>query len=110
MVRHHMYDRYKRLELDSGKSIERLKEELTDIEMNDKKESIDQKVKEYSELVYLEHWYFYMSLNHDIALLKVEQPIVPVFNETHYIVNSICLPKSGHFNDKTESAIFIGMG
>jgi hypothetical protein len=46
----------------------------------------------------------------DIALVKVKHRIVPVFNETHFKVNSVCLPKSGITNNKTERAVIMGMG
>ena len=46
----------------------------------------------------------------DIALLKVKNRIIPAFNETHYTINSICLPKSGIENQNNESLVIIGMG
>ena len=36
--------------------------------------------------------------------------MVPVFNETHYIINSICLTKTNITNSKRESLVIIGMG
>ena len=47
---------------------------------------------------------------YDIALLKLKDRIVPVFNETHYIINSICLPESGIVNKEHENVMIIGMG
>ena len=47
---------------------------------------------------------------HDIALLKLRKRITSVFNETHYIINSICLPKTNITNRRDESLVIIGMG
>ena len=55
--------------------------------------------------------YVYNNKNYyDIALLKLKDRIVPVFNETHYIINSICLPKTGIVNKEHENVMIIGMG
>ena len=46
----------------------------------------------------------------DIALIKVKNRIIPVFNDSHYIVNSICLPKPLITNERNETLVIEGMG
>ena len=48
--------------------------------------------------------------HYDIALIKVKNRIIPAFHETHYTINSICLPKSGIENQNNECLLIIGMG
>ena len=50
------------------------------------------------------------AMYYDIALLKLRKRITPVFNETHYIINSICLPKYNITNSEGERLVMIGMG
>lgn len=40
----------------------------------------------------------------------MKKRIVPVFNQSHYLINSICLPKTRIINEKKESIFLIGLG
>ena len=88
-----------------------LKKELRHLEITDRNhdKEFDKRVKEFlkeKEILSYIAFHFY-----DIALMKLKERIVPVFNETHYIVNSICLPKSGITNKgRNESLVVMGMG
>ena len=57
-----------------------------------------------NDKLYMTVWFF------DIALLKVKNRIIPVFNDSHYIVNSICLPKSQIINERNETLVVMGLG
>ena len=47
---------------------------------------------------------------YDIGLIKLKTRVIPVSNHTHWIVNSICLPKKGFTHQKNETVVTIGMG
>ena len=89
-----------------------LKEVITDWEINDRERTQEffDKYNKYNKL-WEENWIHSVVRGiSDIALLKVKNRIYPVFNDSHYIVNSICLPKSHIINGRNESIVFIGMG
>ena len=108
VIIHPKYD----IKLMVGKERDALKEEITNLELNDTERNQEFYVKhkknqkDYKLYVKLQR-FIYMF---DIALIKVKNRIIPVFNDSHYIVNGICLPKSHIINERNESVVIIGIG
>ena len=116
VVVHHKWIEYKIQELEDKKRLDSIKRQLMEWEFSGR--DIDneflakvQKYKNDAEWVDKAIPYVYNNkFYYDIALLKLKDRIVPVFNETHYIINSICLPESGIVNKEHENVMIIGMG
>ena len=100
------------LNLREIKIIDALKEVIIDWELNDweRTQEFFDKYQEYIQTRNLDIKLDPIVLSFDIALLKVKNRIIPVSNDSHYIVNSICLPKSQIINERTESIFITGMG
>ena len=100
------------ISLNIKKEMYYLKEVITDWELNDRErtQQFFDKYNEYNRVhdhfIKLENSAFFG----DIALVKVKNRIIPVFNDSHYIVNGICLPKSHIINERNETLFFEGMG
>ena len=89
-----------------------LKEMIINWELNDR-ERTQQFFEKYNEYKKAEESFslkYTISFLNDIALIKVKNRIIPVFNDSHYIVNGICLPKSQIINERNESLFIIGFG
>ena len=116
VVVHHKWIEYQKQELEEKKRLDSIKRQLMEWEFSgrDIDNEFKAKVKKYktdAEWVDKAIAYVYNNKNYyDIALLKLKDRIVPVFNETHYIINSICLPESGIVNKEPENVMIIGMG
>ena len=107
---HPKYDSIQRINLD--KQMNALKQVIIDSELNDRQRTkeFDDKYNEYNTVFYSYHGHVTISRYFDIALVKVKNRIIPVFNDSHYIVNSICLPKSQIINERNETLVIEGMG
>ena len=89
-----------------------LKEVITNWELNDRErtQQFFDRYKEYKKANDLSDKLYMTIISFDIALLKMQNRIIPVYNDSHYIVNGICLPKSHIINERNESVVIIGMG
>ena len=89
-----------------------LKEVFIDWELNDKgrTQEFEDKYHEYVKVHNSVINQDSMGQLFDIALIKVKNRIIPVFNDSHYIVNSICLPKPLITNECNETLVIEGLG
>ena len=98
--------------LNKEKERNALKEVIIDLERNDRRrtQEFDDKHYEYQKVYNSSVDHNTITLLYDIALIKVKNRIIPVFNDSHYIVNSICLPKPLITNERIETLFIGGMG
>ena len=85
---------------------------ITDWELNDKErtQQFFEIYKKYKKADHLTDILYITVMSFDMALIKVKNRIIPVCNDSHYIVNGICLPKSQIINERNESIVIMGMG
>ena len=85
---------------------------IIDLELNDRQttKEFDDKYNEYKKVDKSDDKLRSITRYFDIALVRVKNRIIPVLNESHYIVNSICLPKSQIINEGNETLFLEGMG
>ena len=91
VVVHHKYVDYYKQQLEDKKRLDSIKRQLMEWEFSgrDIDDEFMAKVEKYKyELKWLGAAYIYDNMYYyDIALLKLKDRIVPVFNESHYLIN-----------------------
>ena len=109
VVVHHKWIEDKEKELELEEELELNERQLNELKLSES--DVDEGLLTQFEENKIKYRYHFLKKSyHDIALLKLKERIVPVINETHYLINSICLPKTGIVNKRNENVIVLKIG